>query len=270
MTTLSHTSKTTMRVGWPSWRRSLWYHWAFYAKTWRASVISTFLFPILYLTSMGLGVGHLVNKHTGLVQGQTYLHFVAPGLVAITAMQMAAGETMWPILGAVKWVRTYHAAAATPLSPEDIVTGKLSWVSIRLFTMAVVYAVIILFFGALTSWWSLALPFVAVLTGLAFGAPLMAFSLRMESDVPFTTIYRFIIVPMFLFSATFYPLREYPGALRPLVQFMPLYHGVALSRSFAFGNVPVLATLAHIAVLLALGVIGIVLARQSMRKRLVF
>ena len=92
---------------------------------------------------MGLGVGHLVTKHTGLVQGQTYLHFVAPGLLAITAMQLAAGETMWPILGALKWVRTYHAAATTPLKPEDIVTGKLGWVSIRLFTTAAVYVVII-------------------------------------------------------------------------------------------------------------------------------
>ena len=269
MTTVNQTTKIVPRVGWPSWRRSLWYHWAFYSKTWRASVISTFLFPILYLTSMGLGVGHLVTKHTGLVQGQTYLHFVAPELLAITAMQLAAGETMWPILGALKWVRTYHAAATTPLKPEDIVTGKLGWVSIRLFTTAAVYVVIISFFGALSSWWSLALPFVGVLTGLAFGAPLMAFSSRMESDVPFTTIYRFIIVPMFLFSATFYPLHEYPGALRPLVQFMPLYHGVALARSFAFGDVPVLATIGHLAVLVSLSVIGVVLARKSMRKRLV-
>ena len=97
----------------------------------------------------------------------------------------------------------------------------------------------------------------------------MAFSSRMESDVPFTTIYRFIIVPMFLFSATFYPLHEYPGALRPLVQFMPLYHGVALARSFAFGDMPVLATIGHLAVLVSLSVIGVVLARKSMRKRLV-
>ena len=93
------------RVGWSPARRSAWYHFEFYRQTWRGSVISNFLFPILYLGSMGMGVGHLVNAHAGLVEGHPYLDFVAPGLLAMTTMQVGSGESMWPILGDRKSTR---------------------------------------------------------------------------------------------------------------------------------------------------------------------
>ena len=82
--------------------------------------------PIFYLAALGVGVGHLVSKHTGLVGGQTYLHFIAPSLLATTTMQLGEGESLWPVLAAVKWVRTYHAAAATPLEPTDILGASSS------------------------------------------------------------------------------------------------------------------------------------------------
>jgi lipooligosaccharide transport system permease protein len=255
--------------GWAPWRRALWYHAAFYAQTWRASVISSFMFPILYLASMGLGIGHLVSHHSGLVEGQSYLHFVAPGLLAITAMQLASNECMWPILGAVKWVRTYHAAIATPLEPEDVIIGKFAWVGVRLLFTSVVYAIIIAAFGAISSWWALTLPAIGLLTGMAFAAPLAAFSLTLESDTSFATIQRFLIVPMFLFSATFYPLRTYPSSIRWIVQFMPLYHGVALARAATFGSPWHWALVAHVAVLTVMSIAGIIVARRFIRRRLV-
>ena len=218
---------------------------------------------------MGLGVGHLVSHHTGLIEGHTYLHFVAPGLLAITAMQLGVSESLWPILGAVKWVRSYHAAISTPLEPEDIVIGKLAWVSVRLFMTTAIYSIIILLFGATTSWWSFSLPLIGVLTGLAFAAPLMAFALTVQSDLPFATVYRFLVMPMFLFSATFYPLHQYPMSLRWIVQVMPLYHGVALARSAAFGQGSLTSTLGHLAVLLICAMVGVGLARRYMRRRLV-
>jgi lipooligosaccharide transport system permease protein len=266
---MSTLEATQTGPGWPRWRRALWYHAAFYRLTWRASVISSFLFPILYLASMGLGVGSLVSTHTGLVEGQTYLHFVAPGLLAITAMQLGTGESMWPILGAVKWVRTYHAAVATPLEPEDVLTGKLAFVGLRLLMTATVYTVIIACFGAVSSWWGVLLPAVGVLTGLAFAAPLIAYALTVESDSSFSTIFRFLIVPMFLFSATFYPVATYPPGIRWVVQLMPLYHGVALARGFAFGGAPLWPMVAHVAVLSSLFAVGVVVARRHMRRRLV-
>ncbi|HTB09453.1 MAG TPA: hypothetical protein VK704_06540, partial [Acidimicrobiales bacterium] len=197
----------------PAWLRSWHYHATFYAQTWRGSVASNVLFPIFFLASLGIGVGHLVTKHTGLVQGQTYLHFIAPSLLATTAMQLGEGESLWPVLAALKWVRTYHAAAATPLEPEDIFYGKLAWVVSRAFSVGIFYTIVIGAFGALESWWALTLPFVGALVALAFSAPLVAYAARCQSDGSFIAIYRFAFVPMFLFSATFYPVSSYPGYL---------------------------------------------------------
>lgn len=256
-------------VGWSRWRRSWWYHATYYAQTWRGSVASTVLFPIFYLAALGVGVGHLVSQHTGLVEGQTYLHFIAPSLLATTTMQLGEGESLWPVLASVKWIRSYHAAAATPLEPEDIVAGKLSWVLTRAFATGIVYTIVIGAFGALQSWWSLLLPFIGALITLAFAAPLVAYAATVESDASFTTIYRFAFVPMFLFSATFYPVAAYPASLRPLVQFVPLYHGVALARAAAFGQGSPGALAAHALVLVVMSLGGVLWARRSMRRRLV-
>jgi lipooligosaccharide transport system permease protein len=257
------------RLGWPRWRRSWWYHATFYAQTWRGSVASTVLFPIFYLAALGIGVGHLVNHHTGLVQGQTYLHFIAPSLLATTTMQLGEGESLWPVLAAIKWVRTYHAAAATPLEPKDILTGKLSWVVTRSFATGIVYTIVIGCFGALQSWWCLTLPFIGALITLAFSAPLVAYAATAQSDGSFTAIYRFAFVPMFLFSATFYPVSAYPGYLRPIVQLIPLYHGVALARAAAFGQGSLGAIFCHLAFLIAMAILGVLWGRRTLRRRLV-
>jgi lipooligosaccharide transport system permease protein len=257
------------RLGWPRWRRSWWYHATYYAQTWRGSVASTVLFPIFYLAALGVGVGHLVSAHTGLVQGQTYLHFIAPSLLATTAMQLGEGESLWPVLAAVKWIRSYHAAAATPLEPADILAGKLTWVVTRAFATGVVYTIIIGSFGALQSWWCLTLPFLSALIAVAFSAPLVAFAARSQTDGPFALIYRFGFVPMFLFSATFYPVSAYPGYLRPVVQLVPLYHGVALSRAAAFGEGSWGATLFHLGFLVVMAVAGIAWGLRTIRRRLV-
>jgi lipooligosaccharide transport system permease protein len=259
---------TKADIGRSRWFRSWGYHAEFYAQTWRGSVASSVLFPILYLASLGIGVGHLVSHHTGLVDGQTYLHYIAPSLLATTTMQLGEGESLWPVLAAVKWVRTYHAAAPTPLEPDDILIGKLAWVATRAFVTAVFYTIVIGCFGALQSWWSLTLPFIGTLVTLAFSAPLVAYAARAQSDASFATLYRFAFVPMFLFSATFYPLSAYPGYLRPVVQFFPLYHGVALARAAAFGQGAIGAQLGHVVVLVAMATVGIAWGRRTMRRRL--
>ncbi|HVB70167.1 MAG TPA: ABC transporter permease [Acidimicrobiales bacterium] len=256
-------------TGWPRWRRSWWYHATFYARTWRGSTMSAVLFPIFFLASLGVGVGKLVSAHHGLVAGQTYLHFIAPSLLATSTMQIGEGESLWPVLASVKWIRTYHAAAATPLEPEDILIGKLTWVASRAFLTGIVYTVIIAMFGALQSWWSLTMPFIGALVALAFSAPLVAYAASVDTDASFITIYRFAFVPMFLFSATFYPLSAYPGYLRPVVQFVPLYHGVALARSAAFGSGSLSSTLGHLAYLTAMATVGVIWGRRTMRRRLV-
>ncbi len=227
------------------------------------------LFPIFFLASLGVGVGHLVTADTGLVQGQTYLHFIAPSLLATTAMQMGVGESLWPVLAAVKWLRSYHAAAATPLEPKDILYGKLTWVATRALLLGVIYTIVIAAFGGIESWWSLTLPLIGVLVALAFSAPLVAYAARTHRDGSFITIYRFALVPMFLFSATFFPVSAYPGYLRPLVQIMPLHHGVALARAAAYGHGAIGALACHVTVLAALAAVGVALGRHTLRRRLV-
>jgi lipooligosaccharide transport system permease protein len=262
-------SSADVDLGWPRWRRSWWYHAVYYAQTWRGSVASTLLFPVFYLAALGVGVGHLVAHHHGLVEGQSYLHFIAPSLLATTTFQLGEGESLWPVLASVKWIRSYHAAAATPLEPRDILYGKLSWVVTRSFVTGIVYTGIIAAFGAVQSWWALSLPFIGALITLAFAAPLTAYAATVDSDASFTMIYRFAFVPMFLFSATFYPITAYPGYLRPLVQLVPLYHGVALVRAAAFGQGALGAQLAHVAVLGAIALAGVAWGRRTLRRRLV-
>ncbi len=257
------------QLGWPRWRRSWWFHAVYYAQTWRGSVASTVLFPIFYLAALGVGVGHLVAAHSGLVDGQTYLHFIAPSLLATTTMQLGEGESLWPVLASVKWIRSYHAAVATPLEPEDILSGKLSWVATRAFATGVIYTAVIGCFGALQSWWSLTLPVIGTLVALAFAAPMVAYAATVESDASFIAIYRFAIVPMFLFSATFYPVSAYPGYLRPVVQLVPLYHGVALARTAAYGHGSISSIIGHVAVLGAMSTLGVLWGRRSLRRRLI-
>ena len=255
--------------GWSRWQRSWWYHAVVYAQTWRGSVVGAVVLPFLFLLAMGVGVGHLVAHHHGKVGGQSYLDFLAPSLLATTAMQLGSDESLWPVLGAIKWIRTYHAAAATPLEPEDVFVGKLSWVLTRALATSIIYTAVIGIFGALHSWWALTLPLVGGLVAVAFAAPLITWAARAQSDGPFVTYYRFATVPMFLFSATFYPVSAYPAALRPLVQIAPLYHGVALARAAASGHAQLGAIAAHVSVLAAMGAVGVVLGRRAMRRRLV-
>lgn len=255
--------------GWKPWRRALWYNWAVFQRSWRSALVASFLYPFMYLASMGIGVGHLVSRHAHLVDGVSYLHFVAPALLGATVMQLAANECMWPILGGIKWLKTFHAALATPLEPEDLITGKMAFLVCRIGATGVVYTAVIAAFGGVTSWWGLTLPLVGIATGMAFATPLAAYSSTLEDDVAFAAINRFLIIPMSLFAATFFPLGQYPSWLRPVVQVMPLYHGVALSRIVVQGHGPVSGIVAHLVVLLGLSFGGLWLARRNFRARLV-
>ena len=255
-------------VGWAPWRRALWYHAAFWARTWRGQVFSSFLFPILYLAAMGLGVGKLVDAHAGTVQGVPYLDFVAPALLAMAAMQISSNASMWPILASFKWTRSYWTAVATPITPRDLVVGKLSWVAIHVAMVGVTYTAVLGAFGVLHSPLAVLLPLAAALTGLAYAAPIAAYTATQENPNSFIVFYRLGIIPMFLFSGCFYPISQLPGWLRTVVQFVPLYHGVAICRTLALGQGTVLVTAYHLAFLLALSGLGVVLCIRNFRRRL--
>jgi lipooligosaccharide transport system permease protein len=260
---------STRRHPTPTWLRALSYYAYQYKRTWRSSITTSFLFPVLYLAAMGLGLGSLITQHSHTVGGVSYLDFLAPGLMAGTSMQIAANESMYPVLGAIKWVRTYLAMLATPLSVDDVLFGHLVWIAVRLFMVSSIYLVVMVAFGTVHSWLApLALP-AAVLTGLAFAAPISAFSATQEQDVAFTSLYRFAIIPLFLFSGTFYPVDQLPGWLQVVAECTPLYHGVALCRGFTLGHSPLWPTLGHLAYLVTLASAGTVAARWAYRRGLV-
>jgi lipooligosaccharide transport system permease protein len=240
-----------------------------YRRTWRASVISSVLGPVLYLTAMGAGLGTLVNRHSAAsLGGVTYLAFISPGLLAATAMQTGFGEALYPVLGSVKWMQNYFAAAASPLRPADVFRGHLMFATLRLTMNCGVFLAVIAAFGAVRSpLVVLALP-VAVLTGLAFAPALMAWSVTRSTDTSFSVLMRFVMVPLFLFSGTFFPVSQLPGWLQPVAYVTPLWHGVALCRSLALGTADLGGAAVHVAYLLALALAGSVTAQRMYRKRL--
>jgi len=245
-------------------------YWAYqYRKTWRSSVTTSFLYPVLYLAGMGLGLGSLVDKHAHTVGGVSYLDFIAPGLLAATAMQIGANDAMYPVMGAIKWIRTYFAMLATPLRVDDVLVGHLAWIATRTGIVATAYLVVLAVFGVVASPLAVfALP-AAVATGMAFAAPIAAFSATQDKDIGFTTIYRFGLIPLFLFSGTFFPVSQLPHWLQPVAYATPLYHGVELCRGLVLGTLTLGSGVGDAAYLLGLTALGVLLARRTFTRRLV-
>jgi lipooligosaccharide transport system permease protein len=242
-----------------------------FRHTWRGSVVTTFLNPVLYLAAMGMGLGTLVDDGTGRVSldGLTYLQFLAPGLLAATAMQTATGDSSFPVMAGIKWVRSYEAALATPLRSRDIVYGHLSWVAARLAFVSLVFVAVMALFDAVDWGRGLLSLFPAILTGMAFGPPVMAFTATLDHPQGISTLFRFGIVPMFLFSGTFFPVEQLPGWLQPIAYLTPLWHGVELTRSVALDASPAWSPWTHIAYLVAFGIAGTVLSVRLLRRRMV-
>jgi lipooligosaccharide transport system permease protein len=245
-----------------------------YKRTFRASIFSSFLTPLLFLTAMGVGLGGYVDASTqGALGGVPYLAFLAPGLLVATAMQAGSFESTFPIMGGLVWNRTFHAMYATPLTSRDIALGNLLWIAARLTLISTVFtAVIILFGAALSPLVVLAIP-VAVLTGLAFGAPIAAFSATQRTPDRFAAIFRFVITPLFIFSGTFFPVEGLPPFLQPLAWLTPLYHGVVLARGLSlgtFGTSPTIeVALVHLAILIGFVAVGTFAAIRTVDAKLV-
>lgn len=242
-------------------------HWTWYRRNWRATVISSFLQPVLFLLALGLGFGSLVQPDA-LTGGVRYVQFLAPALVVITAVQNAAFESTWAVLSQFKWQRTYVGVASTPITPAQVLYGQLAWIVLRLASGAAVFLVIAALLGAVSGpGVLLAIPF-AVLAGLAFCAPVVAYSATREKPDSFNALFRFIVIPMTLFTGAFFPLSQLPDWLEPVAWATPVWHGIELARGAAFGTLSPLPALGHIAYLSAMVAVGTVLARRYFQRRL--
>ena len=225
-------------------------------RLWRGWVSSHLITPLLYLTAMGVGLGAIVDDRGQTVEGLSYIQFVAPGLLAATALMLAAGESLWPVMVGTKWMRTFHAMAATSLRPADVFDGFLVWTALRAVAGSGLFLVGAALLGGVSSPWGLLAIPAATLGAAAFAAPLAAYSATQDSDATFPVIMRLGVVPLFLFSGTFFPVRQLPGALQPVAALSPLWHTVELCRGATSGSVGGAAVLAHVGILGALVAAG--------------
>lgn len=249
--------------------RPLEFFLAQYRRVWRGTAVSSVVTPVVYLLALGVGLGTFVDRTAEVGEGISYLEFVAPGLLAATAMQVAAFESSWPVLNAIKWNRQYHAMLATPLGVREVVLGHQAFILARILATAAVYLAVIAAFGAAESPLALLAVPVAGLVGLCFSAPIAAWGARTETDASFVALFRFGILPMFLFSGTFFPLASLPAPLEALAHALPLSHGVDLCRQLTLGDVAPWSALGHVAFLVAWAAAGLALAVRFTRRRLV-
>jgi lipooligosaccharide transport system permease protein len=247
--------------------RAYEYWLASYRRVWRGSVVTTALNPVLYLSALGVGLGSIVNGGHRL--GVPYLDYVAPGILASTAMLIAAFESAWPVMSAIRWTRQFYAMLATPLRIRDVVAGHQLYVATRVALASTLYLVVIVAFGAVHSWLAVFAVPCAVLLGLSFSAPITAMAAWLERDEGFNALFRFGITPMFLFSGTFFPITRLPPVVRALAWLTPTWHGVDLLRSLTLGFATFWVSLGHVAYLAAWAGVGLVLAQRTFTKRLV-
>ncbi len=255
----------------PSYAPRLGQYWStVYKRTWRGSIISFFLLPFLYLTAMGVGLGSFVDDNSGseALDGVSYLAFLAPGLLATTAMQVAVGASSFPVLGGFKWSRSYFAMAASPLRVQDIVTAHLGYIGFRLLLTSSVFLGVLAAYGAVENWPGVPFALLAVvLTGLAHATPMFAFSSRIRSESYFSLVFRLGVMPMMLFSGAFFPISQL-GDFAWVAALMPVWHGVELARMFLLGTTEWLAAIGHVSYLLVWLVGGFLLAIRGFQGRL--
>jgi lipooligosaccharide transport system permease protein len=240
-----------------------------YRRTWRGSIFASFVSPILFLAAIGLGLGTLVSRGSPQgVNGVSYLDFLAPGLLATATMQTAFSETTYRLMARIRWAGTYDAMLATPLSVRDIRNGELTWLALRLLLVALLFFVAMVLFHTLHSATAALTVPVAALNGLAFAAPMIAFTATQQTDTGFAVIGRFVITPLFLLGGAFFPIDRLPSVIQAVAWLTPLAHGVALTRGLSLGTIALPAGLLHLGVLIAYTAAGAVAAGIALERRL--
>lgn len=242
-----------------------------YRRTWKGSAISSFLMPLLYVAAMGILLGGFIDRGSANLEGApSYLAFIAPGLLAAHAMQTAAGEVMWPVMGMIKWNKTYYGMIATPLGIGDVVAAHLLFVLFRVVTSCGVFLAVMSLFGLFHSVTGAVLAFlVQALVGLAFATPIYGFAAGLRSEMGFALVFRLAIIPLFLFSGAFFPISNLSPTLEWLARLTPLWHGVDLTRMLTLGHVDGPLALVHVLYLSALAAVGWWWSVRRLRGRLI-
>lgn len=258
----------------PWWRR-VWnlrdYWLTVYRRTWKGSVVNSFVTPLLYVAAMGMLLGSYVQADPATLDGApSYLAFVVPGMLAAQTMMMAFGESTYPVMGQIKWHKTYFSMLATPLGVPEIVLANLGFVVARVALASAVFVAVMVPFGVLASpWGALGAIAVQLVAGVAFAGPIYAFAASSDNEQGFTVIFRVLLLPLFLFSGGFFPVSNLGPALETAAAFTPLFHATELTRSLMIGTTETGPALVHLAYLAALAAVGVALSIRALQRRLV-
>lgn len=241
----------------------IWEHnFVVYRRLWKV-VFSGFFEPVFYLFAVGVGVGALVGDVTG--PGGVvvpYAAFVAPAMMAASAMNGSVIETTFNIFFKLKYQKVYEGVLTTPMQPADIAIGEIGWALLRGVLYSTAFIIVMFAMGLTESWWAILAVPAATLVGFAFGAAGMAAVTYMRSWQDFDLV-TLVTMPLFLFSGTFYPLDVYPPIIQNIAKISPLYHGTELLRGFTLGVVD-WTMFGHAAFLIIMGLIGAVIANRRL------
>lgn len=268
MTTTEAPGRATMVL------RQLDYWLTVYRRTWKGTAVFSFLMPLMYVGAMGVLLGEYVDQSgsgPARLEGATsYLAFIAPGILAAQAMQIGADESMWPVMGRLKWHKTYYSMIASPLSIADVVAAQVCYSLFRVGLSCGVFLLVLAPFDVYESALGavVALP-VQLLVGLAFVTPVLGYSAGLTSEQGFALIYRIGVVPMFLFSGAFFPISNLSEPLQWLARATPLWHGVELTRMLTLADLDWSMAVVHVAYLVAVGAAGWWWAVRRLTRRLV-
>jgi lipooligosaccharide transport system permease protein len=240
-----------------------------YKRTWRSTFVVSVLNPLLFLVGIGVSLGLLVDQHQpAVLGGASYAAFFAPGMLAAASMQTAYLESSWPIARAAVPGGVYQAAAPTRLDPDEVMSGHLLFIGFRVLTSNAAFLVVMTVFGLVSVPRALEVLVAATLLGVAIATPAAAWAVSVRVPRHVQTIFRMVVMPMYLFSGSFFALSQLPGPLRVLIEMFPLAQGVELCRSLALGTADLAAAAGHAAYLLVLAVVGYAIARITYRRRL--
>jgi lipooligosaccharide transport system permease protein len=263
MATLDTTSRWDyIQREWQYWLRQ-------YRRRWRGTVVISIANPLLFLIAIGAGLGRLVpSGGHGMLGGVSYLAFFAPGMLAAASMQNGIIESAFPVARGRMRDGPYQPAVTSPLEPSDILIGHVLFMAARIAMSAAAFIVVMLAVGAARSWLVVFTLPAATLTGLAFATPVAAWAISQESPNRIGALFKWVVMPMYLFSGTFFAIGQLPGPLQILVKLTPLWHGVDLCRSLSLGTTTLGMTTVHIGYLTALTALGLVLAARTYRRHL--
>jgi lipooligosaccharide transport system permease protein len=250
--------------------RREWEYWIRqYRRRWRGTVVVSIANPLLFLIAIGAGLGRLVAPGDHAVLGGVpYLAFFAPGMLAAASMQNGIVESAFPVARGRMRDGAYQPALTSPLEPVDILLGHTLFMAVRIAMSAAAFVVVMVALGASRSWLVvLTLP-AATLTGLAFATPVTAWAMAQETPARVGGLFKWVVMPMYLFSGTFFAIEQVPGWAQALVKLTPLWHGVDLCRTLSLGTAQWGPSIVHIGYLVVLTGLGLRLAARTFDRHL--